>query len=73
MTTAKLKWWRQAKFGLFIHYGLYSLLGRGEWALNREQLDPAEYARLASEFAASRFDAEAIAELRRLVEKARSR
>ena len=25
----KMKWWREARFGMFIHWGLYSLLGRG--------------------------------------------
>ena len=28
---ANLAWWRQARFGLFIHYGLYSQLKEGEW------------------------------------------
>jgi len=52
-----------ARYGLFIHYGLYSLLGRGEWALNREHIDLAEYAALADRFTAERYDAEAICAL----------
>lgn len=29
---ARMGWWRKAKFGMFIHIGLYSQLGRNEWA-----------------------------------------
>lgn len=39
-----------AKLGLFIHWGLYSVLGRGEWAMYRERIAPAEYAKLADRF-----------------------
>ena len=28
---ARIAWWREARFGMFIHWGLYSQLGRGEW------------------------------------------
>ena len=52
-----------ARFGLFIHYGLYSLLGRGEWVLNREQIPVDEYKALADRFTASAFDADDIAQL----------
>lgn len=51
------------RYGLFIHYGLYSLLGRGEWVLNRERMPLADYAKLAREFTAEKFDADAIADL----------
>ncbi|MBN1864090.1 MAG: alpha-L-fucosidase [Victivallales bacterium] len=27
-------WFRDARFGMFIHWGLYSLLGRGEWVMS---------------------------------------
>ncbi len=30
----RMQWWREARFGLFIHYGLYSVLGRHEWAMS---------------------------------------
>jgi len=52
------RWFAEARYGLFIHYGLYSLLGRGEWAMNREHIPPAEYARLADRFTAEHFDAD---------------
>ncbi|MDD3155381.1 MAG: alpha-L-fucosidase [Victivallaceae bacterium] len=54
---------RESRFGLFLHWGLYSLLGRGEWVMNREQIPPEEYAKLAEQFTARAFDADAIASL----------
>ena len=45
-----LGWWRDAKLGMFIHWGLYSILGRGEWAYFREQIPDEEYKRLADAF-----------------------
>ena len=56
-------WFRNAKFGLFIHYGLYSLLGRGEWVQYHDKIPIAEYAKLKDRFTAERFDAHAIAAL----------
>ena len=38
------------KFGVFIHWGIYSMLGDGEWALELNKLDPKEYAKHASGF-----------------------
>lgn len=40
---------------MFIHWGLYSLLGRGEWALNRERIPLGEYVHLAEDFGAENF------------------
>ena len=54
---AGLAWFSSAKYGLFIHYGLYSMLGRHEWVQFLERIPVAEYARLADEFTAERFDA----------------
>ncbi|MBI2440982.1 MAG: alpha-L-fucosidase [Lentisphaerae bacterium] len=55
-------WFRQARYGLFLHYGLYSLVGRHEWVQYREKIPVAEYAKLAASFTAARFDAERIAD-----------
>lgn len=52
-----MQWFRDAKFGMFIHWGLYSMLGNGEWVLFNEKLNISEYAALADEFAAPAFDA----------------
>jgi len=48
---ARMAWWKEARFGMFIHYGLYAQLGRGEWVMNRERIPLAEYAPLADAFA----------------------
>jgi len=57
MSTSR-NWFEDARYGLFIHYGLYSLLERGEWVMNKEQIPVAEYARLADRFTAEQFDAD---------------
>lgn len=51
------------RYGMFVHYGLFSMLGRGEWVMNREQIAPSEMERLAQEFNPSKFDAEEICRL----------
>ncbi|MDD4109731.1 MAG: alpha-L-fucosidase, partial [Prolixibacteraceae bacterium] len=54
---ANLKWFKDAGFGMFIHYGLYSQLGRGEWVQLRDTIPLNEYAKLKDKFTASGFDA----------------
>ena len=49
-------WFRDARYGMLMQYGLYSLLGRGEWVMNREEIPVDEYARLADRFTAENFD-----------------
>ncbi len=60
---AALKYFREAKFGLFMHYGLYSLLGRHEWVQFRERIPVKEYERLADRFTAEKFDADFITDM----------
>lgn len=60
---SRLRWFHEARFGMFIHFGLYSLLERGEWVMFRERIPPADYARLADRFNPQRFDARAWARL----------
>ncbi|MBF0245634.1 MAG: alpha-L-fucosidase [Planctomycetes bacterium] len=43
----RMKWWHDARFGMFIHWGLYSQLGRHEWVMNRECIPVKEYEHLA--------------------------
>ncbi len=43
----KLAWFNNARFGMFVHWGLYSILGRGEWVVKRDNIPEAEYADLA--------------------------
>jgi alpha-L-fucosidase len=46
----RIQWWREAKFGMFIHWGLYSLLGRHEWAMEVEGIPVSEYGEMAKKF-----------------------
>src|SRR5437763_543113 len=46
----RMKWWHEAKFGMFIHWGLYSTLGRHEWVMENEGIPVSEYDRLAPKF-----------------------
>lgn len=45
-----MQWWHEARFGMFIHFGLYSVLGRHEWAMEQEGIPIAEYQKLAEQF-----------------------
>ncbi|TVR51407.1 MAG: alpha-L-fucosidase, partial [Spirochaetaceae bacterium] len=47
---ARMKWWREARFGMFVHYGLYSQLGQHEWAMSVGNFPIAEYEKLAESF-----------------------
>jgi alpha-L-fucosidase len=69
---AALKYFREAKFGLFIHYGLFSLMegfSQGvhskpaEWIQLRGKIPVKEYAKLADRFTAENFDADFITDM----------
>jgi alpha-L-fucosidase len=47
---SRIHWWREAKFGMFVHWGLYSILGREAWVMGDEDIPLAEYERLATRF-----------------------
>ena len=40
----------ELQYGMFIHFGLYSKMARGEWAMNRERIAPAEMEKFARTF-----------------------
>jgi alpha-L-fucosidase len=54
----KMDWWREAKFGMFIHWGLYALPAgkwgekttHGEWIMHQAKIPVAEYAQLGAKF-----------------------
>ena len=46
----RMKWWHDAKFGMFIHWGLYSVVGRHEWVMEMEGIPVKEYEPLAQQF-----------------------
>lgn len=55
--TADQEHFKDMKFGIFIHWGLYSILGHGEWAMFRENIPFEEYDHQADVFKAEKFDA----------------
>lgn len=53
----RMEWWDEAKYGMFIHWGLYAIPARGEWVMIDEKKPVADYTGLASEFNPVKFDA----------------
>jgi alpha-L-fucosidase len=70
---ARMKWWREAKFGLFIHWGVYAVPagvydgkpvgGIGEWIMNNGKIPVATYKAFAPQFTAAKYDPAAWAQL----------
>ena len=70
---ARTAWYREAKFGMFIHWGLYAVpagewngrevAGTGEWIMNRAKIPVKQYEQLAGRFNPVKFDAEQWVEL----------
>ena len=71
----RLDWWREARFGMFIHWGLYAIPagewkgeripGIGEWIMHRARIPVKEYEQLARQFNPVKFDASAWVSLAR--------
>ncbi|MEI8309450.1 MAG: alpha-L-fucosidase [Verrucomicrobiota bacterium] len=57
------RWFSEARFGIFVHYGLYSIHGEGEWHMDRKMIPKEEYNLLADGFRAEKFDADELAGL----------
>jgi alpha-L-fucosidase len=53
----------ELQYGMFIHFGLYSKMARGEWAMNRERIAPAEMEKFARTFQPEHFDADVLCQL----------
>ncbi len=70
---ARMQWWREARFGLFIHWGLYCMPAGewkgqrmreiGEWIMSKYRIPIAEYSQLAQRFNPVKFDADAVISL----------
>ena len=66
---ARMAWWREARFGMFIHWGVYSVpagvwhgkpvSGGGEWIMHNGNISTADYKALAGQFNPAKFDADA--------------
>ena len=52
----RTKWFMESRFGMFIHWGLYSIPGRGEWVRERESITKEAYAPYFGEFNPVRYD-----------------
>jgi alpha-L-fucosidase len=51
------EWFQDAKFGLFVHWGVYSVLGKGEWVMNNDKMTVADYEKLPGRFNPEQFNA----------------
>ena len=52
------EWFQDAKYGLFVHWGVYSVLADGEWVMNNRKIRVAEYEKVPALFNPTAFDAE---------------
>src|SRR6516165_12833334 len=52
----RLKWWTDARFGMFIHWGLYSMAARHEWVKNFERVTNEQYQKYFDEYNPDEFD-----------------
>src|SRR5262245_34197017 len=69
----RMEWWREAKFGLFIHWGVYAvpagtyhgqpIKGIGEWIMRNAEIPVAEYREFAARFNPVKYDPGAWAKL----------
>jgi len=65
----RMQWWREARFGMFIHWGVYAVPagtwdgrqigGIGEWIMNRGKIPVADYQRIARDFNPVKYDPDA--------------
>ena len=56
-TKPSTQWLEDARFGMFIHFGVYSVLGDGEWVMNNRSIKGSDYKRLQDIFNPQAFDA----------------
>jgi alpha-L-fucosidase len=53
---ARMKWWTEARFGMFIHWGLYALPARHEWVRNHERIRDVDYQKYFDHFNPDLYD-----------------
>lgn len=54
--TQRMKWWTDARFGMFIHWGTYSLAARHEWVKNKERMSNQQYQKYFDNFDPDHFE-----------------
>ncbi len=54
----RTKWFREARFGAFIHFGIYAIAGRGEWVQSAEKISKEKYRQYFDEFNPDSYDAD---------------
>lgn len=52
----RIKWFQEARFGMFIHWGIYSIPARGEWVQTTEEISPGDYGQYFNEFDPTGYD-----------------
>ncbi len=60
---ARMAWWREARFGMFIHWGIYSVPAQGEWYMYKHKVSVADYSAFARQFNPTKFNADTWAQL----------
>jgi alpha-L-fucosidase len=53
---ARTKWYSEARFGMFIHWGIYSIPARGEWVKSQERISDEDYQQYFDDFEPTRYD-----------------
>ncbi|MBI2298030.1 MAG: alpha-L-fucosidase [Armatimonadetes bacterium] len=61
----RLQWFKEARFGMFIHWGVYSIPARGEWVMHNEKIPIPDYEKFSGQFNPQHFDADAWVQLAR--------
>lgn len=52
----RVQWFQNARFGMFLHWGLYAIPGRGEWYMSNARIPAEQYERYMQEFTAKAYD-----------------
>ena len=63
MENNRTQWYRDARFGMFIHWGVYAVPARGEWVMSDEKISVSEYQKYVRTFRPEKFNAEELAQL----------
>lgn len=63
MENNRMQWYQDARFGMFIHWGVYAVPARGEWVMSDEKISVPEYQKYVRSFHPEKFDADALAQL----------